>query len=516
MVQIIPGQPAKQIESVSEFITNLRRYRKTDVLNIGTDLTWGIFQKRLDFESKLIGSHQVINTFAPKLILMSLATANDHRDNNLTPNQFYNLCHDFLGIKDPISDRSFMDNESGLIVEELRKRKLIPEKYLNQELIREICFTLFIARGIRQQHEAIPSSSIEFCIMHDVLNRLDKITKGQISQSFESIFKMKVLDFLRAAFGLFALGNDGVRKGRIVFQGLTCDKDVVEKWGFNIEMCELVASKISYKESSLRAEWYEEGVLQHHQLYQKFYPTPLYKTPVISMDKNSNKRDYLIPAPQLYMTGVKEAIFSNLYQRIKNLTKLGDAIEDHILCALKSIFGDQKVSRIPSSQSSKAADFLVSLPNCDLIIECKTAVGGYSALSVMSPSDIADVWSKLYGACEQCAASVKDYSKGKKPIVPVILIANHITAEVMPFQAYAMRSGIFDDLGSGYIEFISWSYLCSALAVISVESFEEQLIKRRGDKGTTIRDILTFKFADSSPTHRYEFLEESQNQIFGK
>lgn len=475
---------------------------------------WGIFQKRLDFESKLVGAHQVINTFAPKLILIALATANDHQNNDLMPDQFYNLCHDFLGIKEPISDGSFMDNESALIVEELRKKNLIPTKYLNQELIREICFTLFIARGVRQQHEAIPSNTVEFCIMHDVLDRLDRITNGQLSQGFESIFEMKVLDFLRAAFGLFALGNDRGKKGRIRFPG-TCDNDVVEKWGFNIEMCELVASKISYKESSLRTEWYEKEMLKHHQLYQKFYPTPLYKSPVIRMDKRPDDRDYLIPAPQIYFTGVKEAIFSNLCKKIKNLP-IGDAIEDHILYALKSIFGDQKVSRIPSSQNSQAADFLINLPNCDLILECKTAAGGYGALSVMSPSDIADVWSKLYGACKQCAASVKEYGKGKKPIVPIVLIADHITAEAMPFQAYAMRSGIFGDLESGHIEFISWNYLCTVLAAISVESFEEQLIKRRDDKSATIRDILTFKFADSSPTHRYEFLEESQNQIFGK
>ena len=237
------------------------------------------------------------------------------------------------------------------------------------------------------------------------------------------------------------------------------------------------------------------------------------------MDVSNKKRDidYLIPSPQIYIRAIRNSIFANLLQNDKNLSsKIGEAVEDHIFCALKNIFGDNNVSKIPNDPALRSADFFISLSACDLIIECKTAAGAYDTLSIMSPENIADIWSKFYRACEQCSASITKYQNNHKPIIPIVLIADHITAETMPFQTFAIRSGMFDDMGTRYIEFISWNALQHGLSGSSLEKFAEKLIERKNKDDGTVRDILTFNLDRDTPAHNYDFLKESEYQIFGK
>ena len=198
------------IQNISELVTALRRYKKNDIANVSSDHLWNIFRNKEDYTTERA---QVVNSYAPKLIMLALATANNFRDNTLTDAILYNFCHDFLGIRDPINDKPFMDNESKEIVENLRNKK-IPDKYLNQEIVREICPILFLTRSIRQQHEGFLAGTNEFYMTYDILARLDAETKGQLYRDFQAIYQLSPLHFMRAAFGLFALGND--KNGRLI------------------------------------------------------------------------------------------------------------------------------------------------------------------------------------------------------------------------------------------------------------------------------------------------------------
>ncbi len=493
---------------LADFIKKLRRYRKCDIVNIGTKLLWKVFQNGQSYKLEEV---QIINVYAPILIILGMATANDFRKNILNESSFYKLCHDFLEIEDSINDRSFMDHESAQILEslKLKKDKGIPDKYLNLDFIREICARLFVSRIARQQHSTSGVGLDEFYITYDVLLRLNQFTTNEAFNDFQSIFDVTPLQFMRVAFALFTLGIDS--NGRITFNGLICDDSVREKLNYDIDTCKLIACKISYEEMLLKKDWYDHGILNTPRLYQKYYPTPLYKTPLIKRGIDSGM-DYLIPSPGLFIRAIKDSIFSQLCINKKLSAKLGEAIEGHILYVLRSIFGEDNVSVIPRSTNSRSADFCIELPKYILIIECKSMIGSYNSLSVMLPEDIAEIWSRLYNACEQCSISAKEYQNSSKTIILIVLIADHITVEAEPFQYYAAKSSIFEDMGIGYIKFISWHKMLEELSIISIERFLDRLVKNK--KHTATIDSATQNFEEDTPAHNYEFLKEVSEQIW--
>lgn len=503
------------MQSLSEFISLLRHYKKADIVNIGSTLLWGFFRNKRNYT---VDKAQVINSYAPKLIILALATANEYRSSELNEIIFYNLCGDFLSIKDPLSDKEFMDEESHKIFEYLKnkngKEKKISDNYLDQKIIKNVCSYFFISRLARQQYETFLSGLNEFYMVYDILIRLNKNTNGLLEREFKNIFEVKPLHFLRAIFGIFTLGNN--KNGMILFQELTCEQAIKNKLEIDIDACKSAALKISYSEDSLREHWYKNEVLNQPELYQKYYPTPLYKYPIISMD--STKRvDCFVPSPRLYIRGVIDGIFDKIRANDKDRSfDVGSAIEAHIFDGLKEMFGEERVCKISEPNKSRSADFYVDFQNCSIVIECKSSMGAYTDLSIMSPKNIADIWSRLYSACEQCSATIKSLKKNSKPIIPIVLIASHITAEAIPFQSYAFRSNIFRDMEIEHIEFISWNFLQYVLSKSSVEKFVTKMLERKSNHSPTMHDILSFELEKDEPAYKYEFLKESEYDIFGK
>lgn len=502
------------MQNITELVEALRRYKKSDIVDVGSNLLWDVFRNK---ENYPIERAQMINAYAPKLLMLGLATANNCRNNKLSEVAFYNFCGDFLGIKDPISYKEFMNNECDQIIENLKNQtaKKIPEEYLKTDIVRDICSVLFITRTVRQQHEVFLAGTNQFYMTYDILIRLNSCTDGIINKNFQTIFEVDLLHFMRAMFGLFTLGNN--KSGKILFKGLTCDEGVKRKWEIDIDSCKSVAERISYNESALREKWYNGEVLLQPVLYQKYYPTPLYKYPLIAMD-NSNGIDYFIPSPGLYIRGTRDAIFSKALNDKSLFSKLGNVIEEHILFGLKEIFGEERVSKISTSGNSRSADFYIDLDECVLIVECKSSAGGFADLSIMSPAHIAKIWTNLYNACEQCAASVKNVNVGStaKPIIAIVLVATHVTAEALPFQVFASRSNIFNDLGIEHIEFLSWDALQHGLSKSSIKKFTNKLIERMKKKDTTIQEVMSFDLERDAPAHNYGHLKEREYEIFGK
>lgn len=499
---------------LTDFITVLRRHKKSDIANVGTTLLWDVFHNKQKYP---LERAQVINAYAPKLIFFGLATANNLRDKPLTNTDFYNLCHDFLGIKESINDKAFMDHESKCIFEILTnktgKAKIIPDKYLVEEIIRGICPLFFICRTVALQHETYFAGTNEFYMTYDVLVRLNNLTNGKISEVFVDTFNLDMLRFMRSAFGLFALGND--KNGYISFQGLTCEDKIKEILEIDISTCNLVASKVSYNESSLRKGWYEKDVLTQPELYQKYYPTPLYKSPLIKMDSSSSP-DYLITSPGHYIRGIRESIFSQILPNSGFQSKVGNVIEDHVFTGLQAMFGADNVSRLTMPENGRTADFQVDLKDCVLIIECKSTVGAPVDLSIMSPEHTATIWSRLYESCEQCSSSMMRLQNVHKPVIPIVLVASHLTSETLPFQNYAFRTNIFRDMGIKYIEFFSWDALQHGLSVSSVEKLTNKILERMNNQNPTIQEAMTFDLDRDTPAHNYEYLKESEIAIHGK
>ena len=271
----------KKTQSFIQFIETLRRYRKSDIVNVGSNLIWGIFHEKFTFGEK---KSLLISRYGPKIVTLALATANEYRNNKLDDVGFYNLCHRFLDIGDTISDKSFLESESIKILSGLKDKKF-PSKYLDLEIIKNICEILFISRLSRQQYPAPHNIFYPFCMTYDVLLLLNNCTHGEVKDIFYNIFEVDFLQFIRAMVGIFTIANDNSKSGKILFKGLTCDEAVTKKWGVNIELCEFISSKVSYRESNVKNEWYKEN-LEQSELYKKHYPSPLYKFPMIKMDES--------------------------------------------------------------------------------------------------------------------------------------------------------------------------------------------------------------------------------------
>jgi hypothetical protein len=499
-----------------DFITKLRRYKKSNIVELGSELTWSVFKNRSSYGDEYT---QVINAFAPRLVILGLAVGNDLRSTVLNNTKFYNLCHDYLDIADPITDIAFKKKEDSEIVFELgkeNKNKTIPDKYLDLKFISGTSELLFLARNIRQQNEISYVSLNEFYMLYDVLTQLNELTEGRLNRDFIELFEVTPLLFVRSILGLFTLANNESRNGRIFLKEETCDDNIKIKLQIDLDTCKLAASKISLCESTLRDDWYENKVKKQPELYQKFYPIPLYKSPIIEMNK-SKRIDYLIPSPGLFIRGVADAIFSRLFAKTNLSSNLGDLLENHVYVGLKNIFGIDNVFKIPKKNNDKQADFIIELDNCILVLECKSnAGGGFEDLSIMSPKNVAEIWWRLFTACQQCAATVKEIGKKDKPIIPIILVAMHSTAEALPFQSFAMKSNIFIDMGLEHVEFFSWTELQYCLSKSSIRKFAEKIIERYDNEDILIGEIANFNLEKDTPAHSYQYLKNIENKIFAK
>lgn len=498
------------MHNLSDVIVQLRRYNKTEIINIGSTIVTNSFFNK---ESYRNDHYILIHAYAPKLIMLCLATTNNFAGDTLNNEIFYKLCDYYLNVKDPIIDKKFLDNESELILKHLTtqdKKYKIPLKYLNQEIIKNTCKIIFISRAARQSHETYYISMQEFYMTYNILLRLNEYAKGKFNETFQNIFELNPLHFMRAAFCLFSINKNS--NGKILFDTITYEDEVKKKLNIDVDLCKLIASKICCFESKLRKEWLEKKVLSQPTLYQKFYPFPL-NTPIIKMDQ-TNTMDYLIPSPALYLRGIREAIFTQLLNN--NISaQIGNAVEDHILIGLQKIFDEGRVAKIPLSEKP-SADFCIDLDNCILILECKLSLGAFSNLSIMSPENIADIWSRLYKSCCQCAASVQNFRYQNKPIIPIVIVSSHITAEALPFQFFAANSNLFKDMEIDHLEFFSWDAFQYYLSKSSITKFVEKLIERKNNTNATVGEIMYFDLDRDRPAHNYEYNKREEYEIFSK
>ena len=176
-------------------------------------------------------------------------------------------------------------------------------------------------------------------------------------------------------------------------------------------------------------------------------------------------------------------------------------------------FKRENVQKLKSK--GKHADFLITLEHTDLIIEVKSMIGGMLDKYAMKPKHVAKMWNRFYGACTQCAHSKEEFKKNNKKVISIVLIADHITAEYLPFQHFASLSGLFDDLGIEEIEFISWNALEYLFHKTSVTEFERALIKKWSNpEAMSLGSIMSLDVDRDTPAHSYEYLKDVENEIF--
>jgi hypothetical protein len=100
---------------------------------------------------------------------------------------------------------------------------------------------------------------------------------------------------------------------------------------------------------------------------------------------------------------------------------------------LECKFEKNSVSKL--DHDGKMADLLVKLEKITLIIEIKSDIGSVESKNISSPEKVANMWGRLYEACEQCANSIKANRAISNKIICIVIVADHITVNVSLFSA---------------------------------------------------------------------------------
>lgn len=229
---------------------------------------------------------------------------------------------------------------------------------------------------------------------------------------------------------------------------------------------------------------------------------------------------FILISPSTFLRSAVTGFFKELIDYGKAATPhvdvpmcIGDATEVHIYESLKEIFNGSPVIRIESE--GKKADILIRHTKCDLIIECKSALGGGErGVSIMEPKAMSQIWGRLYSACVQCAASKNELCNSGRTSICIIIVADYLTVEAFPFQRYATKIGLLDELNIYWIECFSWSSIENWLSDYSVDDFLDELIRRKKDvRSMDLSEMVSIDVASRGNGHKFEHLEATKKEL---
>jgi hypothetical protein len=349
-VEILSVPATRNPKTISEFVRNLRTYEQSSIVTAGSRILWDLFRNGSATNS---ADNIRLRAFGPKIVVLAMATCNKHRHTSKklsTYKEFVELCAQIHSLEEPITNDTFLQNESEEIFNSLiephlipkkhssKKKKLpvIPKKYLSKEVIRKCVSVLWLQRGVVEQNLGFMADVKEIYRDYAILKSIDAANNNLVTTTFANELNLTLLQVIRAGLFNFSLAMD--RDGLLDFNILSCDRKITEELDVDINTCKIVASHTSYKESDLSPIWYEGTLLKEKQLYQRYVPLPILKQPILFLNKRkSSPNEYRIVSPELYIRGFRQAIFSMIYEKNSDSVgvgyignAIGNAIECHI------------------------------------------------------------------------------------------------------------------------------------------------------------------------------------------
>lgn len=102
-----------------------------------------------------------------------------------------------------------------------------------------------------------------------------------------------------------------------------------------------------------------------------------------------------------------------------------------------------------------------------------------------------------------------------KPVLGLVLVGDNIVGEILSFQSFALKSGLYQEMRITGVEFLSWNSLEATLAETSVQKFEAAFSNKWiSGSPSKLADIMTFDLERDSPAHHYEYLDDVEKHIF--
>ncbi len=129
----------------------------------------------------------------------------------------------------------------------------------------------------------------------------------------------------------------------------------------------------------------------------------------------------------------------------------------------------EKIREVENPQSShdKRADFLVTLPNVYIIIECKNSLMSSDTSVYFDPKGLASLWGRIHGATEQISSTIEALKLKDKPVIPLILT----------FYDALLASNVFESIvkSTDYCDHLN---LSMPPIVRSLHEFEDRIYDR--------------------------------------
>lgn len=460
-----------------DYVQKIRAFKQYDTLLCVTEALWKAWQHE---DEKLSETQKkellLVRAYAPRILCIAAATGNNHR--NVSPHlkNILDLSRLHLEVDESISDKAFIGTEVDAVAEEISKTPLA--KYtIPKDLIRVSVSTLFLQRLLRSQWDAAAYSMRHVFRGWMIYQHLDQRTGGKAGKAVRTLFNQTPVDAIRSAFCTFTMASD-TNEGK-KFQGIfdlnrsNVESDLESRFSIDRETIRQLAVKLSKSVESYR-EWHDADVLSLPEVYRKYAPLPLYRSPVIPAEeiwtgkpRGSIENIFLCPSPHIHLASLSDLFVRELLanpQLIEGVnlsSELGYAGEDYLEEALPVIMPDGKIIRLRAGKE-KAADFVVECDEAIFVIEAKKCLGGAEAKTISRPIEAVSIWCRLLESYEQCSATIQRDLKsqmGKKPIIALVVVNDTILGEQGIFDLIAHHAGIHKSLGLEHVEVLSLDQL---------------------------------------------------------
>ncbi|EPF20231.1 MAG: hypothetical protein EWV58_08105 [Microcystis aeruginosa Ma_MB_F_20061100_S19] len=427
-----------EFKSIKELREYLRRYNSNSFLEVGTSVCWQEWQNggpRISPLEQAIKNSR--RNYALRLILLASA-GNPYRNQAITFQEFESLIDVLFNCPNhTISDKTLLDTEAEYTFNYLhtweqdnyktvRNWKLLLSDIFTKELIRKNGGDLFSTRQALFQNSGFgkPLARVQRTMkVFEILNSIDLNTINFFESSTKLNHEFYFVQFM-SSIGYFL--KTRFRGGGVLDFKKSFDidfDDELKSKGYTEENLRIFVRLNSRVFSSSDRDSFRNIVTERlnntSEVYHPFFYNSFLDYPFIDLGQDK----YCLPDPYSLMDSSWNIICKHLPSSNKILDQ---AFEQYLANVLLPIIAPncfEKIREVENPQSShdKRADFLITLPNVYIIIECKNSLMSSDTSVYFDPKGLASLWGRIHGATEQISSTIEALKLKDKPVIPLIL-----------------------------------------------------------------------------------------------
>jgi hypothetical protein len=446
----------------------IRRYNAISLLEIGSVICW---EKRYtpyhQSDDFLMGN--TLRNYSIRLMLLASA-GNKHRNSRLTLKEFGALIDCYHRYENKILNEKLILQESQNLLDNINEWENSNSKKSNNwkillsnllsieiEKVQKIMSLIPVQRIGAFQNAGFGQPLARMLRIMKFINLLKKYSKDHFLETFTTIENEIDIygNHIMVCLGCF--GQFSKTKGFYDFSNpLDIEKEAQIQYQVTIDSLHsfIQGNSLSFfkNEPGISFRTKTNQLLRELPAQnQPFFQNLFLEYPLIHLDRDR----YCLPDPfsltesfwnqiqRRYLGGMDEetvrGILSQAFEEYLNMTFLPLIAE--------SFFEKIQEVKNPQSQKDKRADFLVNLPSCYIIIECKNSLMSLQTSSHFDPKGLADLWCRIHIASEQISATIKALDLQDKPVIPLIITFYDSLLASYLFEQMALETDYCSILG---------------------------------------------------------------------